>query len=337
MLKILDHPWHQVHAYRLHSLPAVFTFASIPHGGQYWNLAQRPMPDNFQGVQDVHDINPKDYDLALLHLDQLCDRNKWRAMAYRIMKSKTKGIPQIVIIHATPDNESNRRRVLQLLGDLPAICNSRQAAEEWDGGEERVSKYGIPQFTPIIHGYRVDDFFNYSLERRRVEAFTVCSGGALSREYHGLPLVKRLMRDVPLLWYGHNGNRGWLPSYSDYRNMLASSLIYFSPTRRGPMPGARTEAALSGCCIVSVPGNDWESYIDHGKNGYIVRTYEEARTLLRSLLLEPEQAYEVGQAGRAMAREHFNSDRFTTDWLEYIEHIVGGFKRNEQFACKSRF
>ena len=78
---------------------------------------------------------------------------------------------RIVIMHGTPDNPRNRLNVLRLIGDLPVVCNSAQAAWEWDGGEERLDRYGLPQFRAIIHGYDVEEFFNYPQDRRRPDQY----------------------------------------------------------------------------------------------------------------------------------------------------------------------
>lgn len=323
-LRILDYFWHQAHAYRLHALPADFTFVAFRP--TIWNEYQRPVPENFQGAISPDDIVPAEYDFALLHLDQWCDRVNLRATPYRLMKRASQNIPQIIIMHGTPDSEGNRQAILQLIGDLPVVCNSRQAAQEWDGGDDRVDRYGLPQFRHIIHGYDTDEFWSLPVEQRQKKIVTVCSGGTISREYHGIPLVERLMRDVPIDWYGPSGNVNWLEDYMAYRAMLASNLIYFSPTRQAPMPGARTEAMLSGCCVVTVPRNDIENYITHGETGLIVDDYTEAHSSLQQLLNVPATAYQIGQAGRKTAQKHFGKERFIDDWLSVwgnIEDAIG--------------
>jgi len=87
------------------------------------------------------------------------------------------------------------------------------------------------------------------------------------------------------------------------------------------MPGARTEAMLSGCCIVTVPGHDVHNFITNGRNGFIVRTYEEARDTLAMLLRDPGQAWEIGQIGRNTARVLFNSRRFVWNWACLLHEI----------------
>lgn len=320
-LQILDHPWHQVHAYRLHALPAEFTHL-LGVREWVWNKAQRPIPTNFRGGVLREHISPGFFDVALMHLDQWCDRKNLRALPYRVMSitAKDLGIPRLVIMHGTPDNEQNRQNILRLMGDLPVVCNSVQAAEEWDNGEERDDISGLPQFRAIIHGYRVDEFMNYSLEHRRHEIVSVCSGGSISAWYHGTPLLKRLMREIPIVWWGPLGTRKWASNYLQYRQTMAETLIYFSPTSRGPMPGARTEAMLSGCAVVSMQGNDIEQYLD-GTNGLVADSFVGARGMLLDLLQEPERAWEMGQKGRETARQDFEHTRFVRDWLKVLESI----------------
>lgn len=315
-MNILDYPWHQAHLYRLaQALPATFTVAAIRTPA--WNAAQRPIPDNVRFVEwdGLTAWQPGEYDGALLHLDNWCDRLNLRALPFRQMRTLTAGLPQVIIMHGTPDDERNRRGILRLIGDLPVVCNSHQAAREWDAGEQRLDRYGLPQFRAIIHGY-TDEWCNYPLAERPDGAITICSGGEMSREYHGLPLVERLRRDVNVIWYGPHGDRPWADNYDGYRHFLAQARVYFSPTRRGPMPGARTEAMLSGCCIVTVPGNDIENIISDGRDGFIVSDYRQARTVLRDLEHNPTVAYDIGQRGRALALREFDPHRYAADWLK---------------------
>ena len=314
-MKILDYPWHQAHLYRLaRALPATFTVATIRTPA--WNTAQRPIPDNVSFVDwDTLAQAPHAYDGAILHLDNWCDRLNLRALPFRQMRALTAGLPQVIIMHGTPDSEKNRRAILRLMDNLPVVCNSHQAAREWDAGEQRLDRYGLPQFRSIIHGY-TDEWYNYPLAERPDGAITICSGGDMSREYHGLPLVERLRRDVNLIWYGPNGDRPWAEDYAGYRRFLAQARVYFSPTRRGPMPGARTEAMLSGCCIVTVPGNDIEDIITDGATGFIAADYRQARDVLRDLEHNPTEAYAIGQRGRALALLEFDARRYAEDWLK---------------------
>ena len=320
MLRILDHAWHQAHSYRLHALPAEFWFLLV--GYRTWDESQRPMPANFRGF-----VWPQgllfDFDLVLSHLDNWCDvRYPLRAMPYRLMNLLAAwhypGVPRVAIMHGTPDDEGNRAGVLNLLARTPGgapflVCNSRQACEEWGLGPERSRA--------IVHGYDVDEFWSSNTRRR--QTITVCSGGGMSREYHGIPLLERIRRDVPVTWIGSRGDRGFFLDYRAYREYLATALIYLHTGKRSPMPGARTEAMLSGCCIVTTGNHDVRDFVEHGYTGFISDSAEELIEILKQLLADPKRAYRVGRRGREVAREKFARDRYVADWLALIGDLNG--------------
>ena len=78
---------------------------------------------------------------------------------------------------------------------------------------------------------------------------------------------------------------------------------------------------LSGCCVVTVPGNDVDAFITNDVTGYIVDGYSYTAVTLDSLLHDPEHAWKVGQAGREMARSMFHKDRFVSDWLDVLGEV----------------
>jgi len=313
MIRFLDHAWHLAHSYRLHALPA--TFAYYPVGTRQWDQDIRPQPPNFRG--EVTEPNPNDYDVILSHLDNWVDRSLLRATPFRLMNligmEAGDDAVRITIMHGTPDNEQNRRNIVRLLDNAPGgppflVCNSRAAAEGWGLGPSRSRA--------IIHGYDTAEFWSYK-ERIKLAA-TVCSAGDMSRIYHGVPLLERVRQAVPVLWVGHNGDREYFPTYVEYRDFLASLLVYVHPGQASPMPGARTEAMLSGCCVVTTSNNDAAQYIEHGVTGFLCDEAGDMIETIRMLLADPARAYRVGKAGREAARHFFDKDRFVADWLDLL-------------------
>lgn len=321
-MQILDHAWHQAHSYRLHALPAEFWF--VETGYRTWYDDQRPRPDNFRGFLSVFGVCAHDFDLILCHLDQWCDtRFPLRGMPYRLINllaaQRYPGVPRVAIMHGTPDDEINRQCVLTLLANTPGgppfmVCNSRQAAQEWG--------LGIDRSRAIIHGYDVDEF--WSSTTRRQQVITICSGGNISREYHGIPLLERIKAEIPVTWIGTRGDMDFLPDYQAYREYLATTLIYLHTGQRSPMPGGRTEAMLSGCCIVTTDNHDIGSIIEHGYSGFVSNDASELIDILKGLLADPKLAYQIGKRGRAVAREAFCKDRYVSDWLDLISQLGGG-------------
>lgn len=310
-MKILDYAWHQPHSYRLMQALHDCEFYFLKVGPRTWRDSLRPKPPNFRGF--IKTYEPNRYDLALLHLDQWCDRYALRGYPCRVVNGLVQDIPKVLIMHGTPDDEENRQRILKMIGDDNyVVCNSWQAYEEWGLGPERSRA--------IIHGYDVDEF--HSEKTRRTQAITVCSGGNISREYHGIPLLEQMKQDVPALtWIGERGDIPFFKNYEAYRNYLASALIYFHPGQRSPMPGARTEAMLSGCCIVSTDNQDIGNYVEHDVTGFLSNDYVELRDILRSLLADPRRAYEVGKRGREAARATFTLDHLRQQWLSLFKDL----------------
>jgi len=315
MLKFLDHAWHLVHSYRMHALPARIDY--FPVGDRYWDEEIRPTPSNHGGMVPNPDL--REYDVILSHFDNWCDRTPLRGTLYRIMNLLALKAPQaarVTIMHGTPDDGGNRERIVRMLDLAPGgppflVVNSEQAYREWGLGPDNSRA--------IIHGYDVDEF--YSNKEKKVWAITVCSAGDMSREYHGVPMLEAVKRRVPVIWCGLHGDIPYFKSHRAYRDFLAESLIYVHTGQRSPMPGARTEAMLSGCCIVTTSNNDADRYIENGVTGFLCDTAAEMIETIKMLLADPHKAYKVGKAGREAARHFFHKDRYVADWLQLLADL----------------
>jgi glycosyltransferase involved in cell wall biosynthesis len=116
--------------------------------------------------------------------------------------------------------------------------------------------------------------------------------------------------------------------WDDYREFLGSSLLYVNPTLDSPMPRSRTEAMLSGCCVLSSRYHGAEDFIEQGKNGFILPdnplSYAEA---IHMLMNEGyKEAVEIGQRGKEIATKLFNIDRYLDDIWYLINEVAAGGK-----------
>jgi glycosyltransferase involved in cell wall biosynthesis len=186
------------------------------------------------------------------------------------------------------------------------VTNSESAAHQWGWG------------VPIIHGYDEREW-PCRKEDRPPKVVTAVSGWkSFHHEYNGADLVESLRRSLPITWIGYDVQPR---SYDEYREVLGDGTIYLNPTRRSPMPGARTEAQLMGLAVVTLPGQDVEKYIEHGSTGYIV-TEDELEDTLRRLLSAPNEVRKVGMSGAARARESFAVERFQRDWVSFLDQLL---------------
>lgn len=322
--KVIGVPWHTAHQYELAKLPFIGQYDLIINPWRYWGDSQRPMPKNMNYV--THYEKGK-YDFAILHIDQQSiydPQNNDRISKGRLyieLNELITDIPKIVINHMTPFHDKYETPyvidfIKKQVGDNFMVTNSFEAAKQWGWGY------------PIHHGIEIDEWWDLPKEPRAVVAL---SPAGMEKAYRRIFLhtVMRLLKDmgVPFFWIGADKK---FNSFDDYRDFLGRSLVYFNPTWQSPMPRSRTEAMLSGCCIVTTPYQDADSFIKDGENGFLTSMEQirdprvmdnpnfAANLIKRLVLDEPEKALAVGKKGRESARAIFNSNAFSTRWKNML-------------------
>lgn len=288
-------------------------------------------PDEFEWVNHYE---PGKYDLAILRMDQQhADPFIGKGQLYRQLNQTIQDIPKIVVNHGTPmwDEFYTEELVIngglvhtskgprqiegikQLVGDNFMVVNSYEAVKRWGWGY------------PIIHGMSKDEWFDLPKEPRVTISL---SPGGLDKYYNRqlLTAIKGEVKQRSNLDVIHITVNYQAQDWDDYRDVLGRSLLYINPTLDSPMPRSRTEAMLSGCCVLTSPYHGASEFIEHGKNGFIVPdnplSYAEA---IHYLINECYQdAVDIGQRGKATAQKLFDNDRYIDDWYDLIKRVVQG-------------
>ncbi len=318
MIKIFDIPWHAAAQYEIFKLPRC-EFYLLVNSCRSWAPAARPLPENIKWVPYYE---PGKYDLAILHVDQqsIDERLSNKGIIYREVSEQIKDIPKIVINHGSPvwsEWYSDKNEILikmkKLVGDNVMVVNSYKAAEEWAGvGKEIV---------PIIHGLDSEEWFDLKKEPRVV---TAVSPAGLDTYYN------RRLYDETQIELGKRGiqivyirRHIFFDNWDQYRDYLGRSLVYFDFSLHTPMNRARTEAMLSGCCIVTAKNHDVERFIKNGENGFITLNNPiSTANLIEKLLYNYDLAVEIGQKGKETARKLFSKERYQEDWLNLISKVL---------------
>lgn len=284
------------------------------------------------------------YDLAILHLDQQCMAegiwNHGKGSLYKDLNRVIGDIPKIVIMHGTPyypenfssDIKENNYKQLgytkdqigmssrliesckKIIGDNVMVTNSKTAARQWG--------FGIP----IWHGMNPDDWWDLPKEPRVV---TMLTPAGLDKYYDRMLLntVKEKLMEEDI-YHCHITVDTRFTNWDEYRNFIGRSLIYFNPTKESPMPRARTEAMLSGCCVVSTANQDAETFLKNGYNAMVVkRNPDYIVKVIKSLIENYSTAIEIGQRGKETARKLFNDERYGKQWRELMEAVINYHKK----------
>ena len=330
-IRIFNVPWHIAHQYELYKIPNT-EWAHCMNSVRRWGVyspkkdgtvkttgVYRPLPDN---VTEVPHYEPGKYDLALIHIDQQCiEEDMGKGRLYRDLNKSITDIPKIVIQHGTPywperyTTQYIRMKMRPLIGDNFVVYNSHRAQEMWgDMGSGSQT---------IIHGMDPDEWWDLPKEPRSV---TMLSPGGLDRYYNRalLQAVKDILKQrglphcqITVDWEARD--------FDDYRNFLGRSLVYFNPTLESPMPRSRTEAMLSGCCVITTKHHGADKFIEQGKNGFLVPDNDP--TLIADLIQELvennyKKAIEIGQNGKQTAMKIFSKERYQKEWLDLIHKTI---------------
>jgi hypothetical protein len=330
--KVFGVPWHTSHQYNLAKLSFIESYDLLTNPYRSWSSEARPQPDN---VNFVTHYEPGKYDFAILHLDQQAiydpeegQINKIARLAkgrlYYEVNKEIQDIPKIVINHMTPFHDHIEsvdvvRVMKKMVGDNFMIVNSYTAAKQWGWGKT------------VTHGLEASDWQDLPKEPRCV---TVLGRGGMEKAYRRVFLhaTARLLLEmkVPFYWIGNDTN---FRTPEEYKDFLGRSLVFFMPTWQSPRPRARTEAMLSGCCVVSTPYQDADTFIEDGKNGFLTSKFQitdprvmdnpqrTAELIKRLVLDEPELALKIGQEGKKTAKELFNFQNFEKQWVEVLKEV----------------
>lgn len=340
-LRIFGVPWHTGNQHEMLKITRKYPvkFSWLLNNVRKWTKnSARPEPATIYGPDQfewVDHYEPGKYDLAILHIDQQCaDPAIGKGQLYRQLNEVIQDIPKLVINHGTPmwdemytedvvinggkftDRKGNEREIdgiKKLVGDNFMVVNSYKAVERWGWGY------------PLIHGMDPDEWWDLPKEPRPVIQL---SPGGLDKYYnrqllsavkaHTEERVGMKLIQITVDWHADD--------WDDYRNFLGRSLLYINPTRDSAMPRSRTEAMLSGCCVLTSRYHDADKFIEHGVNGFIVPdnplSYSEA--IYQLVNHNYQEAVAIGQKGRETALKYFHIDRYLDDIWKLVSAVAKG-------------
>jgi glycosyltransferase involved in cell wall biosynthesis len=335
---VLNHLTHQYDMLKLaqkHDVKFSYLLNNVRKWSEY---SHRPNPSawlNSDQFEWVTHYEPGKYDVAILHVDQQhVNPDIGKGWLYRDLNEIIQDIPKIVINHGTPmydemydesvvinggeilDRKGNVRRIpgmRQKIGNNFMIVNSYTAAKRWGWGY------------PLIHGLDLTEWWDLPKEPRAVLPL---SPGGLDKYYNRelITYIKSYLHEKVALDLIHTNVNYEVKDWDDYRGLIGSSLISLSPYKDSPMPRSRTEAMLSGSCVLSSRYQDAELFIEHGVNGFIIpdNPLSYTETIDQLINFNYQDALEMGQRGKQTAQKYFNIDRYHTQLWEILNEVASG-------------
>lgn len=323
-----------------------------------WAVESRPIPKNLR--LGLPQYTKGKYDVAILHVDGQCgDPDNDKGKLYRSVRNLITDIPVVVINHGTPwipeyyekylkkveDGDAKVRKAAQmcikhmkeLIGDTTMIVNSPKSVDDWGFGK------------CIIHGIANNPHEEYwDLDKEPTVMFN-CSPAGWPYYYN-----RRLMEGIKTLLnadgirHKHMRVDVKANNFDEYRTHIGKALIAVFPFRESPMPRARTEMMLSGCCIVSTKHHNIQDYFDgvefqYGDGKMVLdkagnpipledpstkqivwidmESSVNAACIIRWLYENPALARKIGQNGKERAKIVFDSKRYRHDWYNVFKEL----------------
>lgn len=337
---VLNHVGHQYEMLKLaKKYPVKFYY--LENNVRRWpRTGARPQPTEWLSEEEFEWVDRYEdgkYDVAILHTDQQhVDPNIGKGHLYRQLNNRIQDIPKIVVNHGTPmwdeqfdedmvinggeilDKNGNTKQIegmKRLIGDNFMIVNSYDAVNRWGFGY------------PIIHGFDPEEWFDLPKEPR----VSISLSPAGLDKYYNRQLLSQIKGyvmektgiEVIHFWVNYVAH-DWL----DYRETLSKSLIYINPTLDSPMPRSRTDAFLSGCCVLTSKYHNADEFVEHGVNGFIVpdNPLSYAEAIYHLINNNYKEAIEIGQRGKQMAQKNFHIDRYLEDLYNVVTKVADGQK-----------
>lgn len=335
-LKIFGHLNHLGHQYEQLKLAEHYPveFYWLENNVRKWNrYSPRPMPKHLKWVTHY---KPGEYDVAILHLDQqAADPLIGKGQLYRQLNEVIQDIPKVVFNHGTPMWDEHFTEdmvkhggevltsrgprmidgIIPIIGDNFMVVNSYDAVKRWGFGY------------PLIHGLDSEEWWDLPKEPR---VTVMISPGGLDKYYNRqlLTYIKARVKETSGLDVQHVTVNYRCNDWDDYRQFLGRSLIYINPTLDSPMPRARTEAMLSGCCVLSSKHHGFDEFIEHGKQAFVMpdNPLSYAQTIQQLIDFHYQEAIEIGQRGKERAQKLFNHKRYLNDLFNIVEAVSKGEK-----------
>lgn len=308
-------------------------FTYLENNVRRWtDYSPRPIPKHLKWATHYE---PGKYDLAILHVDQQhVNPRIGKGALYRDMNEVIKDIPKIVINHGTPmwdevytedvvinggefiDRKRGKMRVKgmrDLIGDNFMVVNSYTAVERWGWGY------------PLIHGMGIDEWWDLPKEPRSA---VMLSPAGLDKYYNRqlLSYIKTYTQEKTGQMPVHIPVEFVPRDWDEQRDFLGRSLLFINQTLDSPMPRSRTEAMLSGCCVLTSRYHGADEFIENGVNGFILpdNPLSYAETILQLLNYRYKEAVEIGQRGKETAQKLFNTDRYLRDLWHIVSEVAAG-------------
>ncbi len=298
-LNILCQPTHEGLQSLLGYLPHNF-YMIAGDGVKKWDFHTRPLPPNHYLLTAPNYIPPD------LDIDILFSQDRFGCLQRFLDLSNKTGVPVVHIDHALPHPQWSKRQIEESKGMRAHshVYVAQKSKETWGGRPE----------DPVIY-YGLDDKKFDGWTGSKMEGISVVNLFAQRDVFCGWNLWQGVAKQVPIKLVGENpGLSESAKSVEHLIQMLGEARFFYNSSQYSTFPLTVAEAMMVGTPVISTAKQELPNIIEHGVNGFLADTEQEAVKYAHLLLSDLELAKRISKAGRQTAMEKFGMDTFLSKW-----------------------
>lgn len=209
----------------------------------------------------------------------------------------------------------------------PFVIKNREMSEEEMG--DRLSHYDIPTDLPlVVQISRFDEWKDpegvieaFKIARREVDATLVLLGNVASDDPEGEKVYKSLL--------DQREERILILSCQDtalVNTLQRKAAVVLQKSLREGFGLTVTEAMLKGAAVVAGNVGGIPLQINHGENGFLVNSVQEAAEHIVRLVRDESLRRNVGEKAKTTVRENFLMPRLLENYLDLFASFDRSFK-----------
>lgn len=273
-----------------------------------WKECYHPIPSNYT----VFNINLKDEQVPPhLVFDLVLSQNKFGQFQMLAPIANALDIPLVSLEHTAymPFWDQKMKEQVHSMRGTRNVFITEWSLKSWDWKVD-------PTTVVIPHAVDASIFDKGQAERKN--HILVVGNDYIGRDgVLNFSQYKRVVLDNKLPTRAVGDTPGLsLPAKDVYDlvNEYQTSRIFLNTHHISPMPMSLLEGMACGCACVSINASAVSSYIEHGKNGFLYNTDQEAYEYVTMLLNDEGLSKKFGEEAINTIKEKCNLNRFIQQW-----------------------
>jgi glycosyltransferase involved in cell wall biosynthesis len=232
---------------------------------------------------------------------------------YDILSARQQALPKIYLEHDPPRQHPTDTKHLIDNQDITLVHVTHFNRLMWDSGQTPtyVIEHGVTEPKATYSGH-----IN--------KGIVVINNLPLRGRLLGLDVFMQVRKHVPIDLVGMGTGELGLGEvlHPQLPQFISQYRFFFNPIRYTSLGLAICEAMMQGIPVVGLATTELTTVIENGRSGYIHTDVDYLIEKMKLLLADASHAQQLGQAGRSIALNKFNINRFANQWEQLFKTVA---------------